>query len=69
MGYSIHIPVFLGTIKIKSASRLRREEQAHLVPMRRIGNAYVVWSRRKKRKDAAAPFYGKTDDPPPVDRE
>jgi hypothetical protein len=47
MGYSVRIPLWRGTVKIKSESRLRTRELNKEVPMFRLLSAYVIWEPRK----------------------
>jgi hypothetical protein len=54
MGYSIHIPLGFGIVKIKSSSHLRPEEHMRRVPIMRFGNMFIVWKSRAKR----APDFG-----------
>ena len=46
MGYSLHIPLPRGTLKIKSESRLRPRERNGEVPTFRLVSTYVVWEPR-----------------------
>jgi hypothetical protein len=44
---SLHIPLLFGTLKIKTRSRLRREEVTGKVPVLQVGAVYFVWMRRR----------------------
>lgn len=43
MGYSVHLPLPGGTLKVKSESRLRTRERENEVPVWRFGSTYFVW--------------------------
>lgn len=43
MPYSVHIPLWFGTLKIKSENRLRSKEKDGRLPVWRIGDTYFVW--------------------------
>lgn len=45
---SIRIPLFFGTLKIKTRDRLRREEALRKLPILRVGSLFVVWARRRR---------------------
>jgi hypothetical protein len=51
MGYSLHIPLGFGRLKIKSESRLRQREKDGKVTVWRFGSMYVVWEPRQKDTD------------------
>lgn len=57
MGYSYHVPLRRGTLKIKSESRLRSREREREVPVWKIGRTYFVW----ESKAVAVPIAEKTD--------
>jgi hypothetical protein len=44
MPYSVHIPLWFGTLKIKSENRLRSKEKDGRLPVWRIGDIYFVWA-------------------------
>ena len=46
MGYSVHIPLGLGDLIIKSESRLRQSERNGEVRVLKIGKSYYVWRPR-----------------------
>lgn len=46
MGYSYHVQLRRGTLKIKSQSRLRSRERDREVPVCRLGWIYFVWERK-----------------------
>jgi hypothetical protein len=48
MGYSLHVPLGFGRLKLKSESRLRQREKDGKVTVWRIGSMYVVWEPRPK---------------------
>ncbi|MFO1114552.1 MAG: hypothetical protein U1E28_02640 [Beijerinckiaceae bacterium] len=51
MGYSIHIPLPGGRLKIKTRDRLRWSEITGETPTQRItDDMYLVWERRRKTK-------------------
>jgi hypothetical protein len=50
MGYSLHIPLGFGRLKIKSESRLRQREKDGKITVWRFGSLYVVWEPRSKTK-------------------
>jgi len=43
MGYSLRMPLWRGTLKIKSESRLRTRERSGKVPTFRLLSTYFVW--------------------------
>ena len=43
MGYSLHIPLPRGTLKVKSESKLRPRERSGNVPTLRLFSTYFVW--------------------------
>jgi hypothetical protein len=45
----LRIPLLGGTLKIKRYWHLRSDERAHLVPVWKVGDAYLVWRARKRR--------------------
>jgi hypothetical protein len=45
MGYSVHIPLPRGTLKVKSESRLRPGERSGKVPTLRLFSTYLVWQQ------------------------
>lgn len=45
MGYSVHIPLWIGILKIKSASRLRDSERHGRARVWRLGATRIVWSK------------------------
>ena len=49
MGYSLHIPVPRGTVKVKSESRLRPRERSGKVPTFRLFSTYFVWEPKASR--------------------
>ena len=44
------LPLYFGTLKIKSRRHLRREEMHGRVPVLKIGRTYFVWKPRASRK-------------------
>jgi hypothetical protein len=48
LGYSLHIPLGFGRLKIKSESRLRPREKDGKVPVWHIGSMCIVWEPRSK---------------------
>jgi hypothetical protein len=47
MGYSVHVPLWFGMLKIKSAEKLRRDERRGSgMPVWRVGNMCFVWRGR-----------------------
>ncbi len=48
MAYSVHVPLWFGMLKIKSARVLRHEERYAGAPVWRVGNMCFVWSRRRR---------------------
>ena len=51
MGYSVHIPLGVGRLKIKSESRLRQRERDGKVRVWRFGSLYIVWEPRLKNTE------------------
>ncbi len=45
MGYSLHIPLPRGTLKVKSESRLRPRERSGNVPTFQLFSTYFVWQQ------------------------
>ena len=43
MGYSLRIPLWRGTLKIKSESRLRSRERYGKFPVFRFFSTYFIW--------------------------
>ena len=58
MGYSIHVPLPGGKLKIKSRNRLRSRELNGDVPTLRIFDVYFVWEAKAKPPDKRAPGAG-----------
>ena len=48
MAYSVHVPLWFGMLKIKSARKLRRDERHGDVPVWRVGNMCFVWRGRTR---------------------
>ena len=53
MGFSFHIRLPSGTLKIKNAGRLRRQERNHEIPVWRIGALCFVWDSPPREKPKA----------------
>lgn len=49
----VRIPLFFGTLKVKSARHMRRDEWRGEVPVRRFGELCVIWRPRRHRPDVA----------------
>jgi hypothetical protein len=49
MGYSFHIPLRRGTLKIKSENRLRSRERFGKVPKFQLFSTYFVWEPKASR--------------------
>lgn len=47
MGYSYHVPLRSGTLKIKSESRLRGRERDREVPVWKFAGVYFVWQPKQ----------------------
>ncbi len=50
MGFSIHVPLWSGVLKIKSADRLRSRERQHEVPALRVLSIWLVWQSKSGDK-------------------
>ena len=73
MSYSTHVPLFFGLLKIKSATRLRKNERNGSVPMLRMGDMCFVWipAVRKKVSNVAPPgtYYMRREAAQPANSE
>ncbi|MCB1545459.1 MAG: hypothetical protein KDJ30_14620 [Rhodoblastus sp.] len=50
MGYSLHVPLPGGRLKIKSKSRLRSREAEGKVPVKKLLGLYLIWESREERE-------------------
>ena len=53
MGYKIRIPLPGGVLKFKTIGRLRKDERGHRVPVKKVGDTYIVWRSHTKQPDNA----------------